>query len=317
MLTQTKGIRMILCCGEALIDMIPTPLAAGGNGFAPHVGGAVFNTACGLGRLDVASGMLTGLSRDMFGAQLVRALNESNVATKYTVASDRPSTLAFVELVDGHAKYAFFDENSAGRMLQTQDLPRLEQDVTALFFGGISLACEPGADTYATFLAQNAADHVVMIDPNIRAGFIADEARYRARLTQMFGLADLVKVSDEDLAWLEPQGDITAQAQALQAKGPGIVIVTRGKDGALAVLPNGAQVPVPAQQVQVVDTVGAGDSFNAGVLAYLSKQGALTKGALAKLDGDTMASALAFAAKVAAVTVSRAGANPPWLHELN
>lgn len=308
---------MILCCGEALIDMIPEPTVSGQSGFVPHPGGAVFNTAIALGRLGAQAGLLTGLSRDMFGQQLRAALASSGVDTARVISSDRPTTLAFVELTEGQARYSFFDENSAGRMLEPADLPTLDAGVTALFFGGISLACEPGAEAYAALLERAGPGRAVMLDPNIRAGFIADVARYRARLARMIAGADIVKVSDEDLNWIVPGAEgLPDKARALLAMGPALVIVTCGTAGALGLLRGGAVIEVPAEVVRVVDTVGAGDTFNAGVLASLSAAGALSKPALAALDPDLAGAALRFGARVAAVTVSRAGANPPWADEL-
>ena len=308
---------MILCCGEALIDMIPEPTVSGASGFVPHEGGAVFNTAIALGRLGARAGLLTGLSTDMFGQRLRAALAASRVDTARVVVSDRPTTLAFVQLTDGHASYSFFDENSAGRMLEPADMPVLDDEVTALFFGGISLACEPGAEAYAALLAREGGRRAVMLDPNIRVGFIADEARYRARLERMIAGADIVKVSDEDLGWIVTGSDsLHDKALAVLAMGPALVIVTRGGQGAVGFLRGGAEVQVPAQKVTVVDTVGAGDTFNAGVLARLSEQGVLDKASLATLDPAIAEDALHFGARVAAVTVSRAGANPPWADEL-
>lgn len=308
---------MILCCGEALIDMIPEPVVSGGTGFVPHAGGAVFNTAIALGRLGARVGLLTGLSSDMFGQRLRAALAASRVDTAWGVASDRPTTLAFVQLTDGHASYDFFDENSAGRMLMPADMPVLGAEVSALFLGGISLACEPGAEAYAALLAREGGGRAVMLDPNIRVGFIADEARYRERLGRMIAGADIVKVSDEDLNWIVSGAhSLRDKARAVLAMGPALVIVTRGGQGAVGVLRGGAEVQVPAQKVAVVDTVGAGDTFNAGVLARLSECGVLDKASLATLDPAIAEEALHFGARVAAVTVSRAGANPPWAAEL-
>lgn len=308
---------MILCCGEALIDMIPSETSRGDEAFVPHSGGAVFNTAIALGRLGVESGMLTGMSTDMFGQQLQDALAASNVDASHLIRSDRPTTLAFVRLTDGHAQYEFYDENTAGRMIQVTDLPQLSDAVSVLYFGGISLACEPCADTYAALCAEQGAERAVMVDPNIRPGFIRDADRFRGRMNGILERADIVKVSDEDLDWLFPgPDDLPTKVKSLQAMGPNLVILTRGGEGATAFMPGEKNVTVPAQKAQVVDTVGAGDTFNAGVLARLSQLGVLTKPALAEIDTDTAAAALAFGAKVAAVTVSRAGANPPWAKEL-
>ncbi len=308
---------MILCCGEALIDMIPEATVAGRQGYVPHAGGAVFNTSVALGRLGVKTGLLTGLSNDLFGRQLSDALRESHVDTRHCIISDRPTTLAFVQLQDGHASYLFYDDNSAGRMIAPSDLPDLPDHPTALYFGGISLACEPGAKTYCTFAERHAATQLVVLDPNIRPDFIADEARYRTRLDRMISLADIVKVSDEDLDWIDPAPkSLEGKANAMMSRGPSLVIVTRGGEGATGYLKDGTVVEVPAQQVQIADTVGAGDTFNAGVMASLFQQGLLAKHKRALWDAGTVDTALAFGAKVAAITVSRTGANPPWAEEL-
>ncbi|KUP92446.1 carbohydrate kinase family protein [Tritonibacter horizontis] len=308
---------MILCCGEALIDMIPNETANGEAAFVPHSGGAVFNTAIALGRLGREVSLLSGVSTDLFGRQLEASLEKSGVGRKYLLRSARPTTLAFVTLENGHATYAFYDENTAGRMLAPDMLPAVDAQVTALFFGGISLACEPCAETYASLLAQAGPQRAVMIDPNIRPGFAPDVARYRDRLMSMLAQADIAKVSDEDLAWIKPNQDgLEAQAAALQADGPAIVLVTRGAEGATAILPGGVQVSVPARPTTVVDTVGAGDTFNAGVLAKLDALGVLTKSGLRSVTAETMQDALSYGAAAAAVTVSRAGANPPWANEL-
>ncbi|GAA6160107.1 carbohydrate kinase [Ruegeria sp. HU-ET01832] len=308
---------MILCCGEALIDMIPTPITDGAQGFVPHSGGAIFNTAIALGRLGASVGMLTGLSRDMFGDQLVDALTNSHVDQTHVIRSDRPTTLAFVQLKNGHATYSFNDENTAGRMLMPKDMPPQLAGVTALYFGGISLACEPCADAYASVLERHGSDRAVMLDPNIRPGFIKDESRYRTRLNRMISQSDIVKVSDEDLDWILPGQKGTAdKARRLLQDGPTALIVTKGSDGASGYLADGTEISTPSNPVEVVDTVGAGDTFNAGVLAELQKSGHLTKSAVRHLTTDTLGAALIKGAQVAAITVSRAGANPPWAHEL-
>ena len=308
---------MILCCGEALIDMIPTPTRGGADGFVPHCGGAVYNTAIALGRLGAQTGMLTGLSGDMFGQLLSAGLRASHVDVSHVINSERQITLAFVRLVDGHATYEFYDENSAGRMLEQRDMPVLSGEVTALYFGGISMACEPGADAYAELLRQNGRARAVMLDPNIRPGFIRDIARYRARLDRMIALSDIVKVSDEDLNWINPEPlSLREKVDALLNKGASLVILTRGGEGATGFMASGDEVQVPAVKAEIADTVGAGDTFNAGVLAKLSELGCLHKVGLAELATEDLRTALTYGAQVAAITVSRAGANPPWASEL-
>jgi len=306
---------MILSCGEALIDMLPRITAQGEEAFAPYAGGAVFNTAIAVGRLGAPSGFFSGLSSDLFGDLLRRVLAESGVDAGPAHVSDRPTTLAFVRLTDGHASYTFYDENTAGRMLSEADLPTLGADVEALFFGGISLVGEPAAGAYEALQAREADARVTMIDPNIRPSFIVDEAAYRARVARMIARADIVKLSDEDLLWLDGPGDMGDLARGVVARGPSLVCVTQGSKGATGHTATDA-VHVEASPVTVADTVGAGDTFNAGVLVALRRAGLLTKVALAALDADAVREALTLGTRAAAVTVSRPGADPPWAREL-
>jgi fructokinase len=306
---------MILCAGEALIDMLPRRTAEGEDAFAPHAGGAVFNTAIALGRLGAEAGYFGGLSTDFLGDLLASTLAASNVDTRLCPRSSRPTTLAFVRLVNGQASYAFYDEGTAGRMLDPAALPALPDTVHALFFGGISLISEPCATAYEALIAREAGSRVTMIDPNIRTGFISDEAAYRARLSRMLAMADILKVSDEDLTWLLGTGHVSDRAGELLALGPKLVFITEGGEGARAYTAE-HEVKLHAEKVTVVDTVGAGDTFNAGVLAELQKAGLLTKDHLHNLPRGAIEAALSLAIRAAAVTVSRAGANPPWVHEI-
>ena len=307
---------MILCCGEALIDMLPRQTTTGEAAFVPCPGGAVFNTAVALGRLGVPSALLAGVSTDLFGQLLTAALDASGVDTAYLVRSARPTTLAFVTLEQGEARYAFHDENTAGRMIRAADLPALPDRVEALFFGGISLMTEPCGAAWEALMARAAGSgRVTMLDPNIRPAFITDEPAYRARIERMIAAADIVKLSVEDLRWLERTGGIAAGAAAVMAKGPKVVLVTEGAAGAHA-FTAAHSVFVPASRVEVADTVGAGDTFNAGILAALHRAGALTRAGVAALPEDGFRAALALGIRASAVTVSRAGANPPWAREL-
>jgi fructokinase len=304
---------MILCCGEALIDMLPRTSDKGEAAFAPYPGGAVFNTSIALGRLGSTVGFFSGLSNDMLGEMLTDALTASHVDSTMAAMSDRPTTVAFVKLVSGHATYAFYDENTAGRLLSVDDLP--DSDADALFFGGISLVVEPCGAAYQALMQREASRAVTMIDPNIRPSFIKDEAPYRARIEEMCSLADIVKLSDEDLHWLSGDGDIPTLARDLIAKGAKLVCITEGAKGVNGYTADHT-VFVASNRVDVVDTVGAGDTFNAGLLHALDTAGLLTKSAVTNLSEAQISDALAMGAKCAAVTVSRAGANPPWAHEL-
>jgi fructokinase len=307
---------MILSCGEALIDMLPRTTTLGEPAFSPYAGGAVFNTAIALGRLGAPSAFFSGISNDMLGQILTETLEASKVDTQYCARSDRPTTVAFVKLVDGQATYAFYDENTAGRLLSQDQLPTLPATISTLFFGGISLVNDPAASTYEALQAREAPTRVTMIDPNIRPGFIAGkETEYRARIERMIARADIVKLSDEDLHWLLGAGDVSALARQVLEKGPKLVFITEGSSGARAITATQNRF-VAATKVTVADTVGAGDTFNAGALTALHEAGALTKSALATLSDATLDAALTLGTRSAAVTVSRPGANPPWRHEL-
>ena len=315
---------MIICCGEALIDMVPVLSESGQTSYAPLVGGAIFNTAIGLGRLGVQVGMLSGVSNDLFGQQLNQALVDSKVDTSYLVRSNAPTTLAFVTLTAGHASYTFYDENSAGRSVEIADVPNLSNaqgsntnDLSALYFGGISLINEPAADAYCDLAQKSAADMVIVLDPNIRTNFISNEPSYRQRPQKFVDVADIIKVSDEDLDWLVGSSHNESQQVALlRGMGKAIVVVTKGADGATAYLSTGETVHQDVPEVCVVDTVGAGDTFNAGMLAKLTDLGCMSKTALASISPAEVLQSLAYAAQVAGVNVSRQGANPPWLSEL-
>lgn len=307
---------MILSCGEALIDMLPRTATTGEAAFAPYAGGAVFNTAIALGRLGAPSAFFSGVSTDMLGEILADTLTASKVDTQFLARSSRPTTVAFVKLVDGQATYAFYDVGTAGVMLAETDLPALPAAVSTLFFGGISLVNDPAASTYEALQRREAPTRVTMIDPNIRPGFIAGkETEYRTRIERMIARADIVKLSDEDLHWLMGTGDVESLSRAILAKGPKLVFITEGAAGARAITAQQNRF-VAAHKVTVADTVGAGDTFNAGALCALHEAGALTKSRLAAVSDAELDAALRLGVQAAAVTVSRAGANPPWRNEL-
>jgi fructokinase len=302
---------MILSCGEALIDMLPRTSTVGETCFAPYAGGAVMNTAIALARLGSASSFLTGLSSDLMGDVLRETLTASNVNLDQAVRSDRPTTLAFVKLTNGQASYFFYDENTAGRMMTAADMPALPASINAYFTGGIWLAVEPCGTALEALMTREAAARVTMIDPNVRPSFVRDRVAYTARIDRMIRLSDIVKLSDEDAEWLYGSTD----PQAVLAKGAKVVLVTEGAKGATAHTARGS-VQVAAPKITVADTVGAGDTFNAGFLASLDRDGVLSKAQVATLSDDALRAALTLGTRAAAITCSRPGANPPWSHEL-
>lgn len=308
---------MILCCGEALVDMLPAKTADGQSGFLPCPGGAIFNTAIALGRLDVPAGLLTGLSTDAFGQLLREALIADGVDTTLSVTTHRKTSLAFVTLADGQARYSFHDEGSATRMLAIDEIPALPHTATTLFFGGISLACEPCGEAMEALQDRERACRVTMLDPNVRPAFASDESAYRARLERMMRRSDIVKLSDEDLDWLLPdRRPLPAKMRAILELGPSLVVTTRGREGAMARSATGVEVAVPAKPVRAVDTVGAGDTFNAGLLAVLSERGLLEPGRPATIDRHALEAAVAFGVAAAAFAVTKTGAQPPRREDL-
>lgn len=306
---------MIVCCGEALIDFLPRKMADGALAYQPFCGGSVYNTAIALGRLGVKTGFFNGLSTDFFGDMLRDGLKASKVDLRYAKVWDRPSTLAFVKLTDGHARYSFFDDNSAGRMLTKRDWPKLDSKVKALHLGSISLIPEPGGTTLETLMKREAKSRVISLDPNIRPGQIKDRRTHLARLSRLIAMADIVKISDEDVMWMTGKNEHARTAKKWLKSGARIVVVTKGGDGVEAFTAN-FSISQKAVKVKVADTVGAGDTFTAGLLAALTKAKLLDKKKLAAISEVQLESALAFAAKAAAVTVSRPGADPPWANEL-
>jgi len=306
---------VIICCGEALIDMLPRSLDGGEGAYLPVPGGAVFNTAIALGRLGEEVGFFSGVSTDMFGQQLIAGLEASGVRTDYCVRGSRPTTMAFVKLEDGVARYSFFDENTAGRMLGKEAIPDLPDSVQALHFGAISLIAEPCGSTFEEFMGRMHDRVVISLDPNIRPDFVTDEAAYRERLRHMIAMSDIIKVSEEDLAWMEPGAHFERVAENWIAGGASVVTLTMGQGGARAIT-RSADITVPAEPVDVVDTVGAGDSFNAGLLASFRASAVLSKPLLGDIETETLRSAVAAGSKVAAFTVGRAGADPPWRRDL-
>ena len=306
---------MILCCGEALIDFLPRKGADGAFVYQPFNGGSIYNTAIALGRLDVATGFLGGVSNDFFGDNLAEGLSASKVSLRYVVRKALHTTLAFVKLVDGHARYSFIDEISAARNFTKKDLPKLPKSVEALHFGSISLIPEPCGGTYEALLKREYKTRVICVDPNIRASLVHEKKKHMIRLHDMMAKADIVKISDEDVLWMTKGKNFAKFAKTCLKRGAKIVAITKGGEGS-EIYTSRYTFKMNVPRVKIVDTVGAGDTFTAGLLANLSKSKLLTKEKLAVIDEASLRTAVAFAMKAAAVTVSRAGADPPWSIEM-
>lgn len=306
---------MILCCGEALIDMLPRKGADGADVYQPFNGGSVFNTAISLGRLGTPTGFFAGLSEDFFGDSLLDGLKAAGVSTKYICRKDLHTTLALVKLTEGHARYSFIDEGSAGRMLEKRDIPKLSKSIAALHFGSISLIPEPSGGTYESLLKKASKSHVISLDPNIRPTVIKDKKKHLARLKRLMAKADLIKISDEDVKWMTGGQAFSKVAKTWLKNGARIVAITRGGEG-VEIFTKLHSLSLSAPKVKIADTVGAGDTFTAGFLTYLNRNALLNKKAMALISATQLMHAAEFAMKAAAVTVSRQGADPPWANEV-
>jgi fructokinase len=296
--------------GEALVDLVLGPVGE----LEAHSGGGPFNTARALGRLEQPVLFLGRLSSDRFGRRMRAELEEDGVRLDAVVDTDDPTTLAVAEIdAAGAASYRFYTEGTSAPGL-TPETARaaLPDDVAMLHVGTLGLVLEPMATALADLAERAAGRALVMVDPNVRPVLIGDRLGYRARLAAVLRHTDVVKASDDDLAWLEPDRGPADAARSLLADGPSVALVTRGSKGALVVTAD-CEVEVAAPPVAVVDTIGAGDSFSGGFLAYLRMRGL---GSEALDDRSAVTDAASFACRVAALTCARPGASPPRLSEL-
>jgi fructokinase len=302
---------LIVVCGEALIDVVP---AADGTR-KPTPGGGPFNTARALARLGAPTAFLGRLSTDAFGVMLAQQLKADGADLSLVSYGPELTTLAVAE-VDGQglAEYDFFVKGTSAPNLTPEMLPaRLPVEVTALHIGTLGLVLEPMATTLVELALREDDHRLVMLDPNIRSNLVTDAREYRDRLDGLVEHSTIVKASETDLAWLFPGLDSEGGADRLLALGARLVLVTLGAAGAVAAS-SGGQVRVAAPEVDVVDTIGAGDAFGAAVLAWLHDHDALRSDL--RLDNEQLRSMLSFACLVAAITCTRVGADPPWRAEL-
>ncbi len=314
---RLRSPTVIVVCGEALIDLTSSRSEPGR--FDAHPGGGPCNTAVGLGRLGVPTGFLGRLSKDRFGDALREHLRSAGVDLARVVATHDVSTLAVANIdPSGGAAYTFYANGTADPGLTAEMLPILGESVCALHMGTCALVFEPSGSTLEAFFLRERASgtRFLALDPNVRLGLVRDVDSYRSRIERMIAAADLVKVSDADIEALWPGEPVIARVTQLARSGPGVIVLTRGGEALTALRSNGASLSVPAAKVDVVDTIGAGDTANAAMLAWLSTHDALTRSALDGLSDDQVAEMLRYAARAAAITCSRPGADPPWASEL-
>jgi fructokinase len=308
---------MLVSCGDALIDFVPTRKAEGREAVMPAVGGSCLNVAIGMARLGAPTGFVGGISTDMFGRMIADHAAASNVELGLATRSDHQTTLAFVRIVAGESHYAFYDSETATRSWAYRRGSIPFDKVEALHVGSTTLVNDRGAAETKALIADAQISSTISFDPNCRPNLVKDKPAYLARMAEFAGHADLIKMSDVDFAYLFGEEPYQQRASALLGQGTSLVVITCGNNGAMAWHAKAGHVEVTAPKVEVADTIGAGDSFQAALLFALHKQGRLARPQLKDISADELRRALSFAAQCAGLTCTRPGADPPWSHEIN
>jgi fructokinase len=302
---------MLLSCGDALVDFLPVASVDGRDAAVPVAGGSCLNIAVGMARLGAPAGFVGGISTDLFGRIVADHALNSQVNLRYATRSAHQTTLAFVRYVGGEPQYAFYDEATASRnwTYRTGSIPF--DEIEAIHVGSTTLATEEGAAQALAMIGDAAGATTISFDPNCRPNLVSDKPRYIHQMDAFAAAADIVRMSDVDFEFLYGGSDYGERAKSLMAAGTSLVVVTRGIKGAQAWHRAAGPVRVEAPATDVVDTIGAGDSFQAALLFALRAIGRIKRGALAEMNAGELDRALSFASACAAVTCSRAGADPP------
>lgn len=302
---------MILICGEALFDMFASDLAQDPVAFDAYVGGSPFNVAIGLARLGDDVAFFGGISRDLLGEKLIGRLRSEGVDTGHVCRPEALTTLSVVQKdANGHPAYTFYGDGAADRMVTVADLPAEIDDLSILHVGSYSALVEPVASALKTLIRQQKADCLVAFDPNIRPTVVPDLCRWRQNTEEIAALADIIKVSDEDLALIYPDRDPAEIARHWLDLGAGLVVVTAGAGGATA-FTGDLSVQAPGRTVTVIDTVGAGDTFQAALLSGLVARDITSRNALEGLDHAALHEIVLKAVNASALTCTRQGADLP------
>jgi fructokinase len=327
--------------GESLIDFVPLHAAGqsesvSGTGgeksedqratlpknktstdFRMHPGGSIFNVAVGLARLGQHAAFAGKIAEDFFGHYLLLTLKTEGVDTRFLTTANAQSTLAIVAMEEGEPVFSFYGEGTADTLLTVEDVPEsLYQETGILHVGSVSLLRGTTPATVLATVERLKGKALLSLDPNIRAGLIHDEPKYRALIQRLIALTDILKLSNVDLAWLLPGASVEESLLHLCGVGPALVIVTQGKKGVLARGGSSNTLQVATFPVQVIDTIGAGDAFCAGVLAWLADQAITSRERVLALPEQELRAALSFASAVSCLTCTRAGADPPRRSEV-
>lgn len=310
---------MILVCGEVILDVLrdSAGLADGPAHFVGHPGGSPANTAVALARLGSHAGLCARISKSSLGGLIREHLVKNGVDLRYALAVDEPASLAFVDVGEnGSASYSFYVEGTADWQWTLDELPpQLPPAVTAFHTGSIAAGTEPGRRAIANLLDRERGRRMLSLDPNVRPALAGNAQDARSWTERLVASVDLVKASDEDIAWLYPGASVDDVAARWHFLGASLVVVTFGVEGAAGYL-EGDRVDRPARPVELVDTVGAGDSYSAALLHWLEREELTDQVVTGRLTPDALGKALEFAAAVAALACSRVGADPPTSAEV-
>jgi fructokinase len=307
---------MILSCGDALIDFVPVAAADGNEAVRPMVGGSCLNVAVGLARLGAPAGFVGGISTDLFGRMIGEHVCASGVDLTYATRSDHQTTLAFVRMAAGESRYAFYDAGTASQAWAYQRGKIPFEAVAAVHIGSTTLVNERGAAETAAMIADATRSATISFDPNCRPNLVKDKKAYLDRMSVFAGSADVIRMSDVDFDYLYGEETYGDKAASLFAGGCGLFAITRGVKGAQAWHPKAGAIEVDAPAIKVVDSIGAGDSFQAALLFALHRLGRLDRTGLAHASADELRHALSFACRCAALTCTRVGADPPRSTEI-
>jgi fructokinase len=302
---------MLLSCGDALIDFLPVRSVDGRDALVPVAGGSCLNIAVGMARLGAPTGFVGGISTDLFGRMIADHASASQVELRYATRSEYQTTLAFVRTVGGEPQYAFYDEATASRnwIYRRGAIPF--DEIEAIHVGSTTLADEQGAVQALAMVEDAGGSVTISFDPNCRPNLVKHRDRYVDCMNAFAAIADIVRMSDVDFEFLYGGSDYAGRAKSIIEAGASLVVVTRGIKGAQAWHKQAGAVEVQAPTVDVVDTIGAGDSFQAALLFALRAIGRIGTQALARMNSEELARVLSFASSCAAFTCGRAGADPP------
>jgi fructokinase len=283
----------------------------------PAVGGSCLNVSVGMARLGAPTSFVGGISTDMFGRMIADHAAASDVELGLATRSDHQTTLAFVRIIAGESHYAFYDAETATRNWTYRRGSIPFDTVEAVHVGSTTLVNDQGAAETKALIADALMSSTISFDPNCRPNLVKDKPAYLARMAEFAASADLVKMSDVDFAYLFGEEPYQQRARAMLGQGTSLVVLTRGNNGAIAWHARAGQIEIDTPKVEVADTIGAGDSFQAALLFALHKQGRLARPRLKDIGADELRRALSFAANCAGLTCTRPGADPPWSREIS